>query len=150
MKIFATPGEFAAAAGAELGTTDWIEIDQTRIDGFAEATGDHQWIHVDPERAASGPFSKTIAHGLLTLSLLPIFQHELFRVGGVKLAVNCGFNRVRFITPVPVGSKLRASARILETVKVPGGVQGTVSTTIQMDGATRPAAVVESIVRYLV
>ena len=149
MRIFASPDEFAAAAGQELGTTDWIVVDQQRVNDFAAATGDHQWIHVDPARAATGPFGGTIAHGLLTLSLLPAFQQQLYRVDGVSMAVNYGFNKVRFINSVPVGARLRASARILDVVPVPNGVQGTVSNTIEIDGQDKPAAVAESIVRYV-
>lgn len=149
MRIFANPDEFAAANGQDLGTSDWIIVDQERVDSFADATGDHQWIHVDPERAATGPFGGTIAHGLLTLSLLPTFQQQLYRVDGVSMAVNYGFNKVRFLNPVPVGAKLRASSRIVDVVAVPNGVQATVSSTIEIDGRDKPAAVVESIVRYV-
>jgi acyl dehydratase len=148
MRVFASLSEFAAAAGDELGTTDWIEIDQERIDRFAEATGDHQWIHVDPERAASGPFGRTIAHGLLTLSMLPVVMQELYRVDGVSMAVNYGLEKVRFPAPVPVGSKIRGSSRIESTQRLEGAVQGNVVTTIEVDGSDRPACVVHSIVRY--
>lgn len=104
MKVFDNPSEFVAAAGSQLGPTEWMEITQDRVNLFAEATDDHQWIHVDPERAAAGPFGGTIAHGLLTLSLLPHFMHQLYRVDNVALAVNYGYNKVRFITPVKVGA----------------------------------------------
>jgi acyl dehydratase len=147
--VFRGVKEFADAEGTELGPTDWLVIDQARVDQFAQATGDHQWIHVDPERAASGPYGGTIAHGLLTLSLLPRFMHALYRVDDVTMAINYGFNKVRFITPVPVGSRLRAASKIAAITEVSGGVQATLVTTIEVEGSTKPAGVVESIVRYL-
>ena len=147
--VFADLAAFAAAEGTELGPTDWLVVDQPRIDQFAQATDDHQWIHVDPERAADGPYGRTIAHGLLTLSLLPHFMHDLYRVDNVKMAINYGFNKVRFISPVPVGSRLRAAATITDIVKLDGGVQATFTTTIEVEGSAKPAAVVESIIRYL-
>lgn len=149
MKVFDNLADFESAAGTELGPTDWLEVDQQRVDKFADATDDHQWIHVDPDRAASGPFGGTIAHGLLTLSLLPRFMHELYRVDNVAMAINYGFNKVRFITPVPVGAKLRASSRITQVDKLDTAVQATLVTTIEVDGAAKPAAVIESIVRYV-
>lgn len=147
--VFADLAEFVAAEGVELGPTDWLVMDQPRIDQFAEATDDHQWIHVDPERAADGPYGRTIAHGLLTLSLLPHFMHDLYRVDNVTMAINYGFNKVRFISPVPVGSRLRAAATITDVVTLDGGVQATFTTTIEVEGSAKPAAVIESIVRYL-
>ena len=148
MRVYASIAEFAAAAGDDLGTTDWIEIDQERIDRFADATGDHQWIHVDPERAASGPFGATIAHGFLTLSMLPVVMNSLYRVDGISMAGNYGLEKVRFPAPVPVGSKLRGSSSITSTQELDGAVQGTITTTIEVDGSDRPACVVQSIVRY--
>src|SRR3954470_24966096 len=147
--VFAGLAELTAAEGAELGPTDWLVLDQARVDQFADATDDHQWIHVDPERAASGPYGGTIAHGLLTLSLLPHFMHDLYRVDGVAMAINYGFNKVRFIPPVPVGSRLRALSRITGVTELAGGVQATLTTTIEVEGSDKPAAVVESIVRYV-
>lgn len=149
MKVFENLAEFESAAGTELGPTPWLEIDQKRVDQFADATDDHQWIHVDPERAADGPFGATIAHGLLTLSLLPKFMHDLYRVDNVAMAINYGLNKVRFITPVPVGAKLRASSRIEQVDKLDTAVQATMVTTIEVEGAAKPAAVVESIIRYV-
>ncbi len=149
MKVFDSLAEFEASAGTELGPTEWLEVDQKRVDVFADATDDHQWIHVDPERAASGPFGGTIAHGLLTLSLLPRFMHHLYRVDNVTMAINYGFNKVRFITPVPVGARLRASSRIAQVDAVDGGAQATMVTTIEVEGAAKPAAVIESIIRYV-
>lgn len=149
MKTFNGLAEFVAAAGEKLGPTDWLVVDQTRINQFADATDDRQWIHIDPVKAAAGPFGGTIAHGLLTLSLLPHFMHDLYRVDNVKMAINYGFNKVRFITPVPVGAKLRAAATIADVTEVSGGVQATIATTIEVEGSDRPAAVIESIVRYV-
>jgi len=149
MKIFQGIEEFSTAAGTDLGVTEWVMMDQHRIDKFADATGDHQWIHVDPEKAASGPFGGTIAHGLLTLGLLPVLLQQLYRVDGIRMAVNYGFNKVRFITPVPVGSNVRASSRVVEVTDLDGAVQATMSTTIEVEGSDKPAAVVESIVRYV-
>ena len=113
-RIFGRSTNCGTAVGEQLGTSDWLEIDQKRIDLFAEATGDHQWIHVDPEKAAAGPFGTTIAHGYLTLSLLPALVPQLMRVEGVKMGINYGANKVRFPATVPVGSRLRATARIAE------------------------------------
>ena len=149
MRVFQDLAEFETAHGAELGPTHWVEVDQQRVNVFADATDDHQWIHVDPERAASGPFGGTIAHGLLTLSLLPRFMHDLYRVDNVTMAINYGFNKVRFITPVPVGAKLRASSRITQIDKLDAAVQATLVTTVEVEGAAKPAAVIESIVRYV-
>jgi len=147
--VFGDLAEFAAAEGTALGPTDWLVVDQRRVDRFAQATDDHQWIHTDPERAAAGPYGGTIAHGLLTLSLLPHFMHDLYRVDNVAMAINYGFNKVRFITPVPVGSRLRAKSKITAVADLGGGVQATLHTTIEVEGSDKPAAVVESIVRYV-
>lgn len=148
--VFSSLAQFAAAEGTELGPTDWLVVDQPRVDQFAQATDDHQWIHTDPERAAAGPYGGTIAHGLLTLSLLPRFMHDLYRVDNVAMAINYGFNKIRFITPVPVGSRLRAASKITAVAELSGGVQATLTTTIEVEGSDKPAAVVESIVRYVV
>jgi acyl dehydratase len=149
MKIFNGIDEVVAAEGTELGMTDWIEIDQDRINKFADATGDHQWIHVDPERAAEGPFGTTIAHGFLTLSLLPVLQQQLYRVDGITMAVNYGLDKVRFVTPVPVGAKVRATATISKVSRLDSAVQAHVTTTIEVEGAPKPACVVESIARFV-
>ncbi|OCB09326.1 dehydratase [Mycolicibacterium porcinum] len=149
MKVFNGLDEFVAAQGSELGPTDWMEITQERVNLFADATDDHQWIHVDPEKAASGPFGGTIAHGLLTLSLLPHFTHQLYRVDNVKLAVNYGYNKVRFITPVRVGAKVRARAAITDVAQLDGAVQATMTVTVEIEGSEKPAAVAESIVRFI-
>ncbi|WP_078293268.1 MaoC family dehydratase [Mycobacterium sp. D16R24] len=149
MEVFSSISEFEGAAGRELGPTDWKQVTQDRVNGFADATDDHQWIHVDPDRAAQGPFGGTIAHGLLTLSLLPTFMHELYRVEGTSMAINYGLNKVRFITPVPVGGRLRARSRIEHVTRLDSAVQATLVTTIEIEDASKPAAVIESIVRYV-
>ena len=149
MKVFESLDEFVAAEGSQLGPTDWLEITQERVNLFADATDDHQWIHVDPERAANGPFGGTIAHGLLTLSLLPHFTHQLYTVKNVAMAINYGYNKVRFITPVRVGAKLRARAEIAGVTRLEGAVQATLATTVEIDGSDKPAAVAESIVRFI-
>jgi acyl dehydratase len=147
-RIFASLDDLRAAVGEQLGTTGWLEIDQKRIDLFAEATGDHQWIHVDPEKAAQGPFGTTIAHGYLTLSLIPSLTPELFRVEGVKMGVNYGVNKVRFPAPVPVGSRLRATAQIAEVTEVGGGVQLVTKVTIEREGGDKPVCVAETVARF--
>ncbi|MGW0968548.1 MaoC family dehydratase [Streptomyces sp. NPDC002516] len=147
-RTFATVEELRGAVGEQLGHTDWVEIEQKRIDLFAEATGDHQWIHVDPEKAATGPFGTTIAHGYLTLSLLPLFGPQLIGVEGVKMGVNYGTNKVRFPAPVPVGSRLRATGTITAVDDVPGGVQVSLAFTVEREGGDKPVCVAESVSRY--
>ncbi|MGW3725899.1 MaoC family dehydratase [Streptomyces sp. F001] len=140
--------ELKKLAGSELGTSEWIEITQERINTFADATGDHQWIHVDPQKAAEGPFGAPIAHGYLTLSLfIPLFT-ELLDVQGVTTKVNYGLNKVRFPSPVPVGSKIRLVGKLAEVEDVPGGVQITVDGTIEIEGGAKPAAVLQSLSRF--
>jgi acyl dehydratase len=148
VKKFNGLDEFVAAEGTELGPTEWLEVNQDRVNLFADATDDHQWIHVDPERAANGPFGGTIAHGLLTLSLLPHFTHQLYTVDNIAMAINYGYNKVRFITPVRVGSKIRARAAITSVTRLDGAVQATLGTTVEIEGSDTPAAVAESIVRF--
>ncbi|WP_046503046.1 MaoC family dehydratase [Streptomyces odonnellii] len=147
-RIFTSAEELRAGVGGQLGHSDWLEIDQKRIDLFAEATGDHQWIHVDPERAAAGPFGTTIAHGYLTLSLLPVFVPQILRVENVTMGINYGTNKVRFPSPVPVGSRLRASAVLTEAVEAGGGVQITTLVTVEREGGEKPACVAESVSRF--
>lgn len=149
MRVFADIEEFAAAAGSSLGATEWLEVDQRRIDTFAEATGDRQWIHVDPERAARGPFGSAIAHGLLTLSLLPVLNHQLYAIDKLSMVINYGFDRVRFVTPVPAGSRVRATTGVDSVDEVPGGIQARMTTTLEVEGAAKPACVAESITRFL-
>lgn len=149
MKKFNGLAELVAAEGELLGPTDWLEVTQDRVNLFADATDDHQWIHIDPQRAADGPFGGTIAHGLLTLSLIPHFTHQLYSVDNVAMAINYGYNRVRFITPVRVGSNIRARAEIAAVTQLDGAVQATLATTVEIEGSEKPAAVVESIVRFI-
>ncbi|AJE86570.1 MULTISPECIES: MaoC family dehydratase [Streptomyces] len=147
-RIFTSAEELTAAVGEQLGYSDWLEVDQKRIDLFAEATGDHQWIHVDPEKAAAGPFGTTIAHGYLTLSLLPLFVPQLLRVEGAKMGVNYGSNKVRYPSPVPVGSRLRATGALTEVTEAGGGVQVTARVTVEREGGEKPACVAEAVSRY--
>ncbi|GGY51392.1 MaoC family dehydratase [Streptomyces djakartensis] len=140
--------ELKKLSGEDLGTSEWIEVTQERVDTFADATGDHQWIHVDPERAKEGPFGAPIAHGYLTLSLfIPLFT-ELLDVQGVTTKVNYGLNKVRFPSPVKVGSRIRLTARLAEVEDVPGGAQITVEGAIEIEGGTKPAAVLQSLSRF--
>jgi acyl dehydratase len=150
MRVFNGVDELRAAAGSHLGVSDWLTIDQSQIDGFADATHDHQWIHVDVERAKEGPFKTTIAHGFLTLSLLPTLVSQTYRIEGVKMGVNYGLNRVRFTSPVPVGSKVRGSVELLDVADVDGGVQLTTKVTVELDGSQRPALVAEWLTRQYV
>jgi acyl dehydratase len=147
---FATLDELRGAAGVHLGWTDWIDITQERVDRFADATGDHQWIHVDVERAKAGPFGAPIAHGFLTMSLCARFLFELAEVHGITMGINYGLNKARFITPVTVGSRVRASGELVEATEVAGGVQSVVRITIEIEGASKPAAVIDMVSRYLV
>lgn len=140
--------ELKKLAGSDLGTSEWIEVTQERINTFADATGDHQWIHVDPEKAAEGPFGAPIAHGYLTLSLfIPLFT-ELLDVEGVSTKVNYGLNKVRFPSPVKVGSKIRLVGKLASVEDVPGGVQIAVDGTIEIEGGAKPAAVLQSLSRF--
>jgi acyl dehydratase len=149
LRIFDGLTDLVASKGEDLGASDWILVDQKRIDGFADVTGDHQWVHVDTDRAASSPFGRTIAHGYLTLSLLAELTTRLYRVDDVSFAVNYGLDRVRFISPVLEGSRIRATARLVESEWVgDGAVQLKLDSTIEIEGAVRPAAVVTSLARY--
>ncbi|MEV2233149.1 MaoC family dehydratase [Streptomyces phaeochromogenes] len=140
--------ELKKLAGSDLGTSEWIEVTQERINTFADATGDHQWIHVDEEKAKAGPFGAPIAHGYLTLSLfIPLFT-ELLDVQGVTTKVNYGLNKVRFPSPVKVGSRIRLVGKLADVEDVPGGVQITVDGTIEIEGAPKPAAVLQSLSRF--
>ncbi|MET7401679.1 MaoC family dehydratase [Dactylosporangium sp. NPDC005572] len=148
MRVFDGLTDLVDSAGEDLGASDWILVDQKRIDGFADVTGDHQWIHVDPVHAAAGPFGRTIAHGYLTLSLLAELTTRLYRVENVSFAVNYGLDRVRFISPVLEGSRIRATARLAEARRLEDAVQLKLESTIEIEGADRPAAVVTSLARY--
>ena len=132
-------------AGEEIGTSQWLEMDQDRIDRFADATADYQWIHVDAERAASGPFGTTIAHGFLTLSLISSFTSEILKVEGIARTINYGANRLRFLTPVRPGDKIRSRLEILRVEDFKGGVKVENRSTVEIDGADRPACIVEGI-----
>jgi acyl dehydratase len=134
--------------GDEFGPSSWIEIPQEKIDAFADATGDHQWIHVDPERAAEGPFRTTIAHGYLTLSLLPVASYEVIPSPGGGMAINYGLNKVRFPAPVPVGSRVRATFRVAEVDEQAWGTQVTMTATIEREGGDKPVCVAEIVFRY--
>jgi acyl dehydratase len=142
--------ELRKLAGGDLGTSEWTEVTQQRIDTFADATGDHQWIHTDPARAAEGPFGAPIAHGYLTLSLfIPLFT-ELLEVEGVTTKVNYGLDKVRFPAPVKAGSRIRLVARLVSVEDVPGGVQIAVDGTVEIEGGGKPAAVLRSLSRFYV
>ena len=147
--IVDTLAELPALIGRELGPSPWIEVSQERIDTFADATGDHQWIHVDPARAADGPFGGTIAHGMLTLSLLIPLWSELLDVREVRTKVNYGLGKVRFPAPVPAGAKIRLHATVAAVDEIPGGVQLTVDAVVEADGASKPVCVAQPIVRFL-
>ena len=150
MRTFESVDALVAAKGEELGSSDWVTISQDEVNLFADATGDHQWIHVDPEKAAKGPFGTTIVHGFMTLALLPRLMHQIFAVEGIKMGINYGLNKVRFPSPVPVGSKVRATSVLTDAQDIgQGTVQVTVTTTIEIEGADKPACVAESIVRYV-
>ena len=147
-RTFTSADELKAAVGEPLGYSDWLEVDQKRIDLFAEATGDHQWIHVDPERAASGPFGSTIAHGYLTLSLIPRLLPEIVECTGFGMVVNYGCERVRFPSPVPVGSKVRLTATLTNIEDIAGGKQLTFSCVIEREGGDKPVCIAEPVYRY--
>jgi len=148
MRSFEDVRELLAAAGADLGATAWREITQEQVDGFADTTGDHQWIHVDTERAAAGPYGGTIAHGMLTLSLVPVLIGEVVSVSATY-GLHYGFEKVRFTAPVPVGSRIRAHVTVLRTAPVEGGTKATFGVTIEIEGATKPACVAEDTIVWL-
>ena len=151
MRIISRLGDLKSMVGEELAVSNWFVVDQGRINQFADATGDHQWIHVDPDRAASGPFGATIAHGFLTLSMLPLFIQDALRFDDVRMSVNYGLNRVRFTSPVPVGSELRARFRLVGIEDVAGqGMQVTMEATIERKGSDKPVCVAETISRRYV
>ena len=150
MRTFAGPDALRAAVGEDLGTSAWITVDQQRIDLFGDATDDHQWIHVDPAAAADGPFGHTVAHGFLTVALLPAFGWDTFLVDGVRMTLNYGLNKVRFPAPVPVGSRVRGHSKLLDVTDVPGGVQATIGGTVEIEDHPKPACVAEILMRYVV
>lgn len=145
MRILNDSDEIAAAAGQELGVSEWVAITQDRIDMFADATGDRQWIHVDPERAEKGPFGAAIAHGYLTLSMLPLLGAQVFAFAGDVARVNYGLNKVRFVSPVRAGSKVRSRVEMLDVVDIEKGQQVTLQHTIEIKGEDKPACVAETV-----
>jgi len=147
MKHYAHLVDLQALVGQELGCSDWLQVDQARIDLFAQATGDHQWIHTEPARAAAGPFGATVAHGFLTLSLLPVLFETGFVIDDIRMGVNYGLNRVRFAAPVRAGSRLRGRFRLLAYEPLDGGAQLTVESVIELEGSAKPACVAESVSR---
>jgi len=150
MLVVPKPADLPNHVGADLGETDWLEISQSRINTFADATGDHQWIHVDVEKANAGPFGGPIAHGYLTLSLGPMLSPQIFGVSGVSMGVNYGCGKVRFPAPVPVGSKVRLGVTLTGVDDVPGGAQVTQEFVFEVEGADKPSCVAEVIFRYYV
>ena len=147
-KIYQSPRDLIGQEGTQLGPTDWLAIEQDRVNGFAEVTGDHQWIHVDVERAKAGPFGGTIAHGYLTMSLVNFFLPDLIEVRGFSHAVNVGADRLRFLSPVKVGSRIRGVGEIVSVEEVKGAIQSVVRVTVEIEGSDRPACVVDTISRY--
>jgi acyl dehydratase len=145
MRIFNDLAELKAAKGEHLGYTDWRAITQDRVNGFADATDDHQWIHVDVDRAKEGFFGSTIAHGYLSLALIPSFTSELFRVDGLKMGINYGLNKVRFARPVPVGSRIRAGAEIIDVKGTPSGTLASFRIVIEVEGLDKPACIAETL-----
>ncbi len=144
-----SPTALLDLAGADLGVTDWMTVTQDQVGEFADATGDHQWIHVDVERAtAESPFGGSIAHGYLTLSLVNLFLPQLIEVRGVSMGVNVGLDKVRFPAPVPVGSRLRGRGQIVEVAEARGGVQATVRVTVEIEGGDKPACVADTVSRF--
>jgi acyl dehydratase len=146
---YGTPKDLLQAVGDEFGPTDWLEITQERINTFADATDDHQWIHVDVERAKAGPFGATIAHGYLTLSLCARFLFELCDVEHISMGINYGVNKARFPAPVRSGVRIRARGELAEATEVAGGVQAVIRITVEIEGSEKPAAVIETVSRYL-
>lgn len=148
--VFGSTQELLGAMGRDLGTTGWITISQERINQFADATEDHQWIHVDVEKAKAGPFGTTIAHGYLTLSLCAFFLGQLATVSGISMGINYGIDKARFIAPVPSGAKVRGRGEVVAVTEVAGGVQAVLRITVELEGSEKPAAVVDTVSRYLV
>ncbi|MBB5156558.1 MaoC family dehydratase [Saccharopolyspora phatthalungensis] len=149
MRLFTSREEIIAAKGEKLGTSEWLTITQEQVNQFAEATLDRQWIHIDVERAEQGPFGGPIAHGFLTLSLLSKLNSQTYRFEGAKMAINYGLNRVRFPSPVLVGSRIRSSTELADVTEVDGGLQLTIKSTIEIDGGSKPACVAEGLTRII-
>jgi acyl dehydratase len=148
-RSFETADALKAAQGQSLGTSEWLRVEQDRINLFADATDDHQWIHVDEQRAKSGPFGAPIAHGYLTLSLVSHFLPQLLLVPSATMGVNYGCNKVRFPAPVPVGSQIRGSGELVSVEEIPGGVQVVVRVTVEIEGGAKPACVADTVSRFL-
>ena len=143
MRVFESIAELEGAVGQHLGVSEWHTVTQEQIDLFADATGDHQWIHVDPHRAATGPFGSTVAHGYLTVSMIPLLATQIFEVRGIRMGVNYGSNKVRFPAPVPADCRIRASAELIDVTRGASGAQATVRVTVERDGSDKPACVAE-------
>ena len=150
MRVFNGVDDLRAAVGTQLGASEWRTVEQGQVDMFADATDDHQWIHIDAEKAKDGPFGTTIAHGFLTLSLLPALVKDVYRVDGVKMGINYGLNKVRFTSPLPVGSKVRGNVELVDVADVTGGVQLTTKITVEIEGSERPALVAEWLTRQYI
>ncbi|MEV0700735.1 MaoC family dehydratase [Saccharopolyspora sp. NPDC050389] len=149
MRVFSSKEEIVAAKGEQLGTSEWLTITQEQVNLFADATLDHQWIHIDVERAEQGPFGGPIAHGFLTLSLLPKLNSQTYKFEGAKMGINYGLNKVRFPSPVLVGSRVRSTTELADVTEVAGGLQLTVKSTIEIEGAAKPACVAEGLSRVM-
>ena len=147
-RIYASPRDLIGQEGARFGPSDWVTVEQNRVNGFAAVTGDHQWIHVDVERAKSGPFGGTIAHGYLTMSLVNLFLPQLIEVRGFAHAVNVGADRLRFLAPVRVGSRIRGVGELVSAEEIKGAIQAVVRVTVEIEGGDKPACVVDTISRY--
>jgi acyl dehydratase len=149
MRVFKDLDDLAAAKGEHLGTGEWRTVTQEQVQLFADATGDHQWIHLDIERAAAGPFGSTIAHGYLTLSLIPMLAKDIYRVENISMGVNYGLNKVRFPAPVKVGARVRGSAELIDISDVPGGMQAITRFTVEIEGGDKPGCVAETVSRII-
>ncbi|TCO57089.1 MaoC family dehydratase [Actinocrispum wychmicini] len=149
MRVFKDVDELAAAKGEHLGVGEWREVTQDAVQLFADATGDHQWIHLDSERAKAGPFGSTIAHGYMSLSLIPVLAKDIYRVENVTMVVNYGLNKVRFPAPVKVGARVRGSAELLDITDVPGGKQAITKFTVEIEGSDKPGCVAETVSRII-
>jgi acyl dehydratase len=146
MRVFNGIDELEKVVGEHLGHSDWHTVTQEKVDQFADATGDHQWIHVDTEKAKAGPFGGTIAHGYMTLSLIPMLNAQIYRIDGLSMGINYGANKVRFPAPVPVGSRVRAGAELVELNSTPQGAQAVIRTTIEVEDGEKPACVADTVV----
>jgi len=148
MMVFESLADLKQAVGEHLGYSDWRSVSQEQVNAFADATGDHQWIHVDPAAAAHGPFGTTIAHGYLMLSLIPLLAAEVYQVNGVRMGINYGLNKVRFPSPLPTGSSVRAGIRVLSAEDIPGGVHVVNEVSIERENGEKPCCVAETVVRF--